>query len=421
MCFIFVTWINRISNDLIGYNETMLKLFIFLGFLTNICSYLYFSYPLPILFVNAVLLLLVYLFKEIKIEESSDKNNLIINNDSLLNKNLQEFFVNHLQEIVIIVNKFNIITFANIPALNFFGNKLIGQNIGSELRIPDLLDAIDHNRQDKLIKKIDLEIKFPTYKYLKADIISAELENVIVIMRDYTEVKKSQDLRSDFVANVSHELKTPLTSIKGFLEVIESSAKDDPQMQKKSIKIMQTQANKMQILIDDLLMLNRIEQQEHIKLRDGVSINEVLKEVISNCTELANEKNINIKFINSKKDSIVKGDKEKLTVLFKNILDNAIKYSSPNTEISFEANSKNGKVLIAIRDQGIGIPKKDILRITERFYRSDNGKKLKIEGTGIGLSIVKHIINQHEGELRISSIEGKGSEFTVELNEFNNY
>jgi two-component system phosphate regulon sensor histidine kinase PhoR len=399
----------------------MLKLFIFLGLLTNIFSYLYFSYPLPILFVNAVLLLLVYLFKEIKIEESSDKNNLIINNDSLLNKNLQEFFVNHLQEIVIIINKFNIITFANIPALNFFGNKLIGQNIGSELRIPDLLDAIDHNRQDKLIKKIDLEIKFPTYKYLKADIISAELENVIVIMRDYTEVKKSQDLRSDFVANVSHELKTPLTSIKGFLEVIESSAKDDPQMQKKSIKIMQTQANKMQILIDDLLMLNRIEQQEHIKLRDGVSINEVLKEVISNCTELANEKSINIKFINSKKDSIVKGDKEKLTVLFKNILDNAIKYSSPNTEISLEANSKNGKVLIAISDQGIGIPKKDILRITERFYRSDNGKKLKIEGTGIGLSIVKHIINQHEGELRISSIEGKGSEFTVELNEFNNY
>ena len=399
----------------------MLKLFIFLGLLTNICSYLYFSYPLPILFVNAVLLLLVYLFKEIKIEESSDKNNLIINNDSLLNKNLQEFFVNHLQEIVIIINKFNIITFANIPALNFFGNKLIGQNIGSELRIPDLLDAIDHNRQDKLIKKIDLEIKFPTYKYLKADIISAELENVIVIMRDYTEVKKSQDLRSDFVANVSHELKTPLTSIKGFLEVIESSAKDDPQMQKKSIKIMQTQANKMQILIDDLLMLNRIEQQEHIKLRDGVSINEVLKEVISNCTELANEKSINIKFINSKKNFLVKGDKEKLTVLFKNILDNAIKYSSPNTEISFEANSKNGKVLIAIHDQGIGIPKKDILRITERFYRSDNGKKLKIEGTGIGLSIVKHIINQHEGELRISSIEGKGSEFTVELNEFNNY
>ena len=399
----------------------MLKLFIFIGLLTNICSYLYFSFPLPILFVNAFLLLFVYLFKEIKIEESSNKNNLIINNDSLLNKNLQEFFVNHLQEIVIIINKFNIITFANIPALNFFGNKLIGQNIGSELRIPDLLDAIDHNRQDKLIKKIDLEIKFPTYKYLKADIISAELENVIVIMRDYTEVKKSQDLRSDFVANVSHELKTPLTSIKGFLEVIESSAKDDPQMQKKSIKIMQTQANKMQILIDDLLMLNRIEQQEHIKLRDGVSINEVLKEVISNCTELANEKSINIKFINSKKDSIVKGDKEKLTVLFKNILDNAIKYSSPNTEISLEANLKNGKVIIAINDQGIGIPKKDILRITERFYRSDNGKKLKIEGTGIGLSIVKHIINQHEGELRISSIEGKGSEFTVELNEFNNY
>jgi len=398
----------------------MLKLFIFIGLVINIVSYLYFSYPLSILFINIALLLLVYLFKEIKIEESSDKNNLIINNDSLLNTNLQEFFVNHLQEIVIIINKFNIITFANSQALNFFGNKLLGQNIGSELRIPDLLDAIDHNRQDKLIKKIDLEIKLPTYKYLKADVISAELENVIIIMRDYTEVKKSQDLRSDFVANVSHELKTPLTSIKGFLEVIETSAKDDPQMQKKSIKIMLTQANKMQILIDDLLMLNRIEQQEHIKLRDRVSVNEVLKEVISNYSELANEKKINIKFINSKKDFIVKGDKEKLTVLFKNILDNSIKYSLPNTEIICEMNSKNGKVLIMIEDQGIGIPKKDILRITERFYRSDNGKKLKIEGTGIGLSIVKHIINQHEGELRISSVEGKGSEFIVELQEFEN-
>jgi len=398
----------------------MLKLFIFIGLVINIVSYLYFSYPLSILFINIALLLLVYLFKEIKIEESFDKNNLIINNDSLLNTNLQEFFVNHLQEIVIIINKFNIITFANSQALNFFGNKLLGQNIGSELRIPDLLDAIDHNRQDKLIKKIDLEIKLPTYKYLKADVISAELENVIIIMRDYTEVKKSQDLRSDFVANVSHELKTPLTSIKGFLEVIETSAKDDPQMQKKSIKIMLTQANKMQILIDDLLMLNRIEQQEHIKLRDRVIVNEVLKEVISNYSELANEKKINIKFINSKKDFIVKGDKEKLTVLFKNILDNSIKYSLPNTEIICEMNSKNGKVLIMIEDQGIGIPKKDILRITERFYRSDNGKKLKIEGTGIGLSIVKHIINQHEGELRISSVEGKGSEFIVELQEFEN-
>jgi len=366
------------------------------------------------------LLLLVYLFKKTKIEENSDKNNLVINNDSLLNKNLQEFFVNHLQEIVVIINKFNIITFANIPALNFFGNKLLGQNIGSELRIPDLLDGIDQNRQDKLLKKIDLEIKFPTYKYLKADIISTELENVIIIMRDYTEVKKSQDLRSDFVANVSHELKTPLTSIKGFLEVIETSAKDDLQMQKKSIKIMQAQANKMQILIDDLLLLNRIEQQEHIKHRDKVNITEVLKEVISNYSALANKKNITTKFTNSKNDFLVKGNKEKLTVLFKNILDNAIKYSLPNTEINFEMNSKNAKVSIAIQDQGIGIPKKDILRITERFYRSDNGKKLKIEGTGIGLSIVKHIINQHDGELKISSREGKGSEFIVELQQFEN-
>ena len=279
----------------------MLILFIFFVLITNIVSYYYFSYPLPILFVNLVLLLLVYLFKKNKIEENSDKNNLVINNDSLLNKNLQEFFVNHLQEIVIIINKFNIITFANVPALNFFGNKLIGENIGSELRIPDLLDAIDQNRQDKLIKKINLEIKLPTYKYLKADIISAELENVIIIMRDYTEVKKSQDLRSDFVANVSHELKTPLASIKGFLETILTTAKDDPQSQKKFTKIMQEQANKMQMLINDLLLLSRIEQREHIRPQDQVNIGEILDDMILNFTELAKEKKLILNFLILKK------------------------------------------------------------------------------------------------------------------------
>ena len=396
----------------------MLKLFIFFVLITNIVSYYYFSYPLPILFVNLVLLLFVYLFKKNKIEEKSDKNNLVINNDSLLNKNLQEFFVNHLQEIVIIINKFNIITFANVPALNFFGNKLIGENIGSELRIPDLLDAIDQNRKDKLIIKIDLEIKLPTYKYLKADIISTELENVIIIMRDYTEVKKSQDLRSDFVANVSHELKTPLASIKGFLETILTTAKDDPQAQKKFTKIMQAQANKMQMLINDLLLLSRIEQREHIRPQDQVNIGEILDDMILNFAELAKEKKINIKLSNLKKDLFVKGDRDKLTVLFKNILDNAIKYSFPNTEVLIQAKHNNGKIIISIKDQGIGIPTNEILRITERFYRSENAKKLKIEGTGIGLSIVKHIINQHQGDLKISSSEGKGSQFIVEFSEF---
>jgi two-component system phosphate regulon sensor histidine kinase PhoR len=236
-------------------------------------------------------------------------------------------------------------------------------------------------------------------------------------MRDYTEVKKSQDLRSDFVANVSHELKTPLASIKGFLETILTSAKDDPQAQKKFTKIMQFQANKMQTLINDLLLLSRIEQQEHIRPKDKININEILDENILNYVEMLKEKKINIKLINRKKDLFVKGDQEKLTVLFRNILDNAIKYSLPNTEILIQISSRNGKIITSIKDQGIGIPRNEILRITERFYRSENAKKLKIEGTGIGLSIVKHIINQHQGDLKILSPEGKGSEFIVELEE----
>jgi two-component system phosphate regulon sensor histidine kinase PhoR len=260
----------------------MLKIISTIGFLVTLILFLNSNITAEILFIINIFFIIIFFYKPNYITENFYQDTTEVLDEKMSKNNLQEIFINQLEDIIIILNKFNVIIFANISALNFFGNKLLSQNIGSQIRIPDLLDAIDQNRQDKLLKKIDLEIKFPTYKYLKADIISTELENVIIIMRDYTEVKKSQDLRSDFVANVSHELKTPLTSIKGFLEVIETSAKDDPQMQKKSIKIMLAQANKMQILIDDLLLLNRIEQQEHIKLRDRVNIIEVLKEVISN-------------------------------------------------------------------------------------------------------------------------------------------
>jgi len=401
----------------------MLKLFIILGLVSNIISYLYFSYSLIILFINLILLSLIYSFKEVLLKEKEEtlQNNLITNSDkSLINKDLQDFFINHLRDIIIIVNKFNIITFANSSALNFFGNKIIAQNIGSELRQPELLDAIDQSRHDKEIKKIELELKIPTYKYLKVDVIFTEQDNIIIIMKDYSEIKKAQELRSDFVANVSHELKTPLASIKGFLETIQTFAKDDVQTQKKFIKIMQKQANKMQNLIDDLLMLNRIEQQEHIRPTGKVNITKVLKENINNFSEDSQQKKINIKFINSEQNYFVNADKEKLFILFNNILDNALKYSlaNKNKEITIKIASKNQKIFVSIKDQGIGIPKNEILRITERFYRSENAKRLKINGTGIGLSIVKHIINQHGGDLRILSSEDKGSEFIVELQEF---
>ncbi len=391
----------------------MFRLLIIFGIIFNIVSFFYTGFSFFILIFNLSFLVILYLYREKRVSDSLKENNTdIIKDDSISNYELQEFFLSQLREIIIVTNKFNVVTYANEAANIFFGKSLLAQNISSELRIPELLDSIDQVRELEKIINIDIELKVPVYKFLKVDVIPAKQQNIIIIIRDHTEIKKSQDLRSDFVANVSHELKTPLSSIRGFLETITTSAKDDPKMQKKFIEIMQQQAEKMQILIDDLMTLSRIEQQEHIKPKNNIILNNVILEAINNYKDTKNR--ISIKFNIPSKNILIKGDKEKLLVAFKNILDNAIKYGA-NKSITVNLESFDSKISLSIIDQGIGISQKDILRITERFYRSDNAKKLKIDGTGIGLSIVKHIINQHGAELKIHSIEGKGSNFTIEF------
>ena len=232
-------------------------------------------------------------------------------------------------------------------------------------------------------------------------------------------MRKSQNMRSDFIANASHELRTPLVSLKGFLETITESAKDDPKSQKKFLEIMKSEAKKMEILIEDLMSLSRIELQEHIRLKDKVDIKEVIKNVILLNSKKISEKKLNVNLDINEKEKFVIGDKEKLSAVFLNLLDNAIKYSGNSKSIKIRSSENKSSLKnytsISIIDEGFGIAPEDIHRITERFFRADNIKKLKIEGTGLGLAITKHILNQHKGELKITSKEGKGSEFTILL------
>jgi two-component system phosphate regulon sensor histidine kinase PhoR len=397
----------------------MLKIISTIGFLVTLLLFLNSNITVEILFVISIFFVIIFFYKPISTTRSFQKNNTEISVDKLTKNDLQELFINQLEDIIIILNKFNIITYSNKAAVENFGSNIEGKHIGSEIRIPELLDAIDHNKIDKELKKIDIELKIPVFKFYKVSVVSIKSDHTLIIIRDFTEMRKSQNMRSDFIANASHELRTPLVSLKGFLETITDSAKNDPKSQKKFLEIMKSEANKMEVLIEDLMLLSRIELQEHIRLKDKVDIKEVIENIILLNSKKISEKKLNVNLNIKEEERFVIGDREKLSAVFLNLLDNAIKYSGNSKSIKI-GSSENTSGLknyssVSVIDEGFGIASEDIHRITERFFRTENAKKLKIEGTGLGLAITKHIINQHRGELKITSKVGKGSEFIVSL------
>ena len=183
---------------------------------------------------------------------------------------------------------------------------------------------------------------------------------------------------------------------------------------------MQEQANKMEILISDLMSLSRIEMQEHVQPNSKVNVNEILESLQKVPNKMAEKKGLDIKIIKNKTTPFVRGNYDKIFEVVQNLYDNAIKYTKDNSVVEiFLKNNEDkltkGSVSIHVKDQGIGIPKNEIHRVTERFYRTANAKKNLIQGTGLGLAIVIHIINQHRGDLEINSRLNEGSEFIVHL------
>ena len=378
---------------------------------------------LAILVITNTVGLIFYFLNKNKqnISSSTNKTNsqTIVSSKSYSSEDIENQLINEIEDYILFINSFNAISAANKAAKSFYGD-IIGKNLSSFLRAPDLLDKIEKCRDERVNEYLEFEINLPTYSFFRLTIVPLSQKNVLIVVKDYTDVKKSEQLRSDFVANVSHELKTPLVSIKGFLETISNSAKDDPKAQEKFIKIMQEQANKMEILILDLMSLSRIEMQEHIQPDGKVDMKEIISNIQNIPNKILSKKNININFKIEDNLPFVRGDYDKLSEVVQNIYDNAIKYTKENTTIDILLKSNpekfsNGSVFLSIKDEGIGIAKEEIHRVTERFYRSANAKKNMIQGTGLGLAIVKHIVNQHRGELEINSRLNEGSEFIIHL------
>ena len=367
---------------------------------------------------------LLYFASKIKNEktrrkENTEDVNVINSSKAFTAEDLENQLINEIEDYILFINSFNAISAANQAAKNYYGD-VIGKDLSSFIRVPDLLDKIENSRNRRINESLEFEINLPTYSFFRLTIVPLSQKNVLLVVKDYTDFKKSEKLRSDFVANVSHELKTPLVSIKGFLETISSSAKDDPVAQQKFIKIMQEQADKMEILISDLMSLSRIEMQEHVQPNSKVNINEIFESLEKMPNKLAEKKSLDIKIVKNDMIPLVRGDYDKISEVVQNLYDNAIKYTKNHSVVELFINKNEDKLLkgsvsIHVKDQGIGIPKDEIHRVTERFFRTANAKKNLIQGTGLGLAIVKHIVNQHRGDLEINSRLNEGTEFIVHL------
>ena len=305
---------------------------------------------------------------------------------------------------------------------------------GAAKRFADLADTED--TYEKVMKKLKLKIDFDKVLYLsnyknieeKANVNDNVLSvvlvpfhnerllpmGVIMILKNITENEKLNNMRKEFVANVSHELKTPLCSIKGYSETI-MDRELDPEEIKHFAQVINAEANRMDRIVADLLQLSRFDYKKNVWDRDKLNIDDLAKQVVENLQYVAQEKKHNLKCIVNMIPGPVLASKDALQQVMINILTNSIKYTPDGGEITVYVGAAGGKAYLKFVDNGIGIPEKDLKRIFERFYRVDKARSRQMGGTGLGLSIVKEIVEAHDGTIEMKSEEGIGTEVIVTL------
>jgi len=237
----------------------------------------------------------------------------------------------------------------------------------------------------------------------------------VVVLNDISRLRRLENIRTDFVANVSHELRTPLTSIKGFVETLIDGALDHPDDARRFLAVIARQVERLNAIIDDLLMLSRIEQDEEttIPLQPHTLVG-ILEEALQICTLKAEAKQIDMR-LECPADLAAQMNPALIEQAVVNLIDNAVKYSDAQTAIDVVAGHADGDVFIKVSDRGCGIARHHLPRLFERFYRADKARSRSLGGTGLGLSIVKHIMQVHGGRVTVESAEGKGSTFTLYL------
>jgi two-component system, OmpR family, phosphate regulon sensor histidine kinase PhoR len=267
----------------------------------------------------------------------------------------------------------------------------------------------------------------PVERHYEACLVRTEREPrlIAILLHDLTALKRAEQARADFIANASHELRTPLASLTGFIETLRGHARDDEAARGRFLEIMSEEAQRMRRLIDDLLSLTRIELNEHVPPSGEVQLGDVVRDAVATLDPLAQAEQIALVLDIPLDLPPVRGERDDLLQVFQNLIHNAIKYGRPGGHVWITltapageaAYGRGGRAMVSavVRDDGEGIPREAIPRLTERFYRVDIKRSRERGGTGLGLAIVKHIVNRHQGRLSIESRAGEGSSFTALL------
>lgn len=344
----------------------------------------------------------------------------------------REILVDTLPDILIMTNDDKIIVRTNRAARNIFGQNLANRHLREVIPNDKLVNAITAVVEDIQGQEIEFHLPDPTPRDFQAiierfPIPSAGGISVVITMTDITSQKRIQRMRADFVANASHEIRTPLASIIGFIETLRGPAKDDEKARDEFLKVIAEQAERMSKLLNDLLSLSKIEMNAHQTPTGRVDLLRIIRSEKQHFEYACKQKNVNIRMKLTDTIPQTRGEDEELAQVVRNLLGNAIKYTMPDTEVVITAKvttqlpddpifrTLNRAIQFSVQDQGEGIPAEHIPRLTERFYRVDSARTRKVGGTGLGLAIVKHVLNRHHGVLKIESVVGEGSIFSIFL------
>jgi len=314
------------------------------------------------------------------------------------------------------------IVFANRASELLIRPGAAGKHLSAVLRTPELLEAIDRVQSGGEAETAAFTLPVPVERHFEAYITRSSQSLLLICFRDVSDIRRTEQLRADFIANASHELRTPLASLTGFIDTLRGHARDDPEARELFLKIMSTEASRMRRLIDDLLSLTKIELNEHNPPAGSVDLVSVVRDAASALQVLAETDGMKIDIAEHEPLRVI-GERDELSQVFQNLIHNAIKYGRQGSRVQIRFGqtdspsngSSAGQIFVAIQDEGEGIPRESIPRLTERFYRVDVKRSRERGGTGLGLAIVKHILNRHRGRLEIHSTPGIGSTFTVWL------
>ena len=410
------------SRLIFSYIIIIVVIFGFSAFLNNVLLGLFIALALSFIFAYKISID----FRDELEKHASTLNKMAkkledkINEVEIKNQHLLAIFES-MVEGILVVDKTSRIISVNTTVEKIFNiskKDLEGKIFLEAIRNNDISDIISVVLKKGEFTSCELSLMWPVQKIFQINASPVFEKDIVsgclLVIHDMTEIRKLETMRRDFVANVSHELKTPLTSIKGFLETLLEGALEDKENNRRFLIIMQDHTERLNKLVEDLLSLSHLESKEILLRKDFFNLYQQAGKVIANCgaqlknrkIEIKNELPVNL---------LINADKDKIEGVLTNLIDNAIKFNREKGNIRIYSQDEDGSIKIIIEDSGIGIPEKDVLRIFERFYRVDKARSRELGGTGLGLSIVKHIVELHGGNVGVESVEGLGSKFWFTL------